>query len=374
VSAVQAAWSQAPAPGNLYELAVWEEDDDGLAYDYLFMVTPVELEHEFWAELVLGSRIDPNRQLPRLALALLAVFGGTLVLAFGGGFWLADRAMRPVQIITRTAQDIGEHDLNRRLNLGRSDEIGELAATFDRMLARLQAAFDRQRQFTADASHEFRTPLTIIELETNRALEKVRSSTDYQNALRTIQSENELLSRLVDGLLTLARMDSGRAVLKPEQLDVSDVAMDVAGRLSGLAKKKGVRLVLEKLDEGPVRADRTYLAQLLTNLVENAIKYADGPSPSVILETGIQAGQGSTWSWVTVEDNGPGISQEHLPHLFDRFYRVDEARGRESNAATSGSGLGLAIADSITRALQGRLEVNSEVGKGTVFKVWLPAS
>ncbi|MEJ2353846.1 MAG: HAMP domain-containing protein, partial [Anaerolineales bacterium] len=141
--------------------------------------------------------MDPTGQLHRLFLTLLVGGLGMLVIALAGGYWLADRAMRPVKTITLAAQQISETDLSRRLNLGRQDELGKLADTFDQMLARLQAAFDRQRQFTADASHELRTPLTIVNLEASRALDGKRSRQEYQQALSLIQSENEFMSRLV---------------------------------------------------------------------------------------------------------------------------------------------------------------------------------
>ncbi len=366
--ALTAAWAKNPTHPIEFTLA--GEDEAYETQRYLFLITPIELERDIHTQLVLGSPIDQSHQLPRLAVALVAVFGLTLLIAFGGGYWLADQAMRPVQTITRTARDLGEHDLNRRLNLHRPDELGELAATFDGMLARLQAAFERQRQFTADASHELRTPLTIIELETNRALERPRTPKEYKKTLHTIQSENEWMSRLVNELLTLARMDSGRAKLHPEKLDLSDLAVDVVERLATLAEKNSVQLSTGALEESVVNADRDYLTHLLTNLIENGIKYATGSAPRVVVETGTDLLR----AWVRVADNGPGIPAEHLPHLFDRFYRIDESRTRDDDdaEAPSGSGLGLAIVQSIAHAFGGKVEVQSEVGKGTVFTVWFP--
>ena len=177
---------------------------------YLFLFAPISLGNSVIAFLVMGSPVDPDGQLQRLILTLLLGSIGTLVVALGGGFWLADRAMRPVKTITHTAQDLGESDLSRRLNLGRHDELGELADTFDAMLDRLQAAFDRQRRFTADASHELRTPLTIINLEAGRAAQPGRSMEDMLQAMAVIRSENEFMTRLVTNLLTLSRMDLGR--------------------------------------------------------------------------------------------------------------------------------------------------------------------
>ncbi len=376
LTVIYRTWANNPNTLAPIEYPLSENGRNGETRPYLFLVTPVDLEHDFHAQLILGSPLDLGRQLPRLALALMVVFALTLLIAFGGGYWLADQAMRPVQTITRAAQDLGEHDLNRRLNLDRADELGELAATFDQMLTRLEAAFERQRQFTANASHEFRTPLTIIELETSRALERPRSSKEYEQTLLTIQSENEWMSRLVNELLTLARLDSARAVIRTETVDLRDIAVEVIERLTPLAEKNRVILQTGELAESSVQADRDYLVHLVTNLVENGIKYARNAAPRVLIETGSDLLEGKRWSWVQVSDNGPGIPSEHLPHLFDRFYRIDEARTggeRDEETAASGSGLGLAIVQSIARALGGRVDVQSEVGKGTVFTAWLPA-
>ncbi len=298
------------------------------------------------------------------------------MVAFGGGFWLADRAMRPVEQVTRTAQEIGESDLGRRLRLGRDDELGELSDTFDHMLDRLQSAFERQRQFAADASHELRTPLSIIELECNRALDRPRSAGDLQKSLKVIQGENEGMTHLVSQLLTLARMDSPQPVLRNEELDLAELAADVTDRLTALARENGVTLVAGNLGEAQVQGDSGYLSQMLTNLVENAIKYRRVDQARVEVETGKVQRESRAFGWVKVSDNGPGIPQEHIPHLFDRFYRVDKARARsydETESKSSGAGLGLAIVQSIVQAYEGSIEVSSVEGQGTTFQVFLPA-
>jgi Signal transduction histidine kinase len=180
--------------------------------NYYFLLAPLSNDQSTSGIFLIGTPIDPDGRLPALALNLVLGSLAILLITLVGGYWLAGRVMRPVQIITHAAQKIGETDLRRRINLGTKDELGELADTFDQMLARLEFAFDRQRQFTADASHELRTPLTIIELETERALEHRRRPEDYQQALQVIQSENETMARLVTDLLTLARMDAGQTL------------------------------------------------------------------------------------------------------------------------------------------------------------------
>lgn len=358
-----------------------EEDNGHLTTraDYLFIVSRFEASPKNYGALVLGSPLDPNRQLPRLAVMLIVVYVLILLIAFGGGYWLANQAMRPVQTITRTAQALSERSLDQRLNLTRQDELGELASTFDQMLDRLQTAFERQRQFTSDASHELRTPLTIIELEANRALERPRSTAEYREALATIQSENEWMSRLVNELLTLARLDSGRTAMHLETISLKEMAVDAVERLTPLAEEQHITLQTGELAESTALADRSNLTHVLVNLIENGINYAGGPQARVTVSTGQKMQAGQLWAWVTVSDNGPGISAEHLPHLFDRFYRVDEARTRDEESentseGASGSGLGLAIVQSIVEAQGGRVEVRSQPGEGAEFTVWLPGA
>jgi signal transduction histidine kinase len=346
---------------------------------YTFIITPVSFAGNLVGFLILGSPVDPNNQLHLLLFTLIL---GTLIVLVGamaGGYWLANRAMGPVRVITEMAREIGETDLSRRLNLGTKDELGELAETFDGMLARLQAAFERQRQFTADASHELRTPLTIVNLESSRALATRRTLPEYQRALSVIQAENDWMTRLVNNLLTLARMDAGQSKLKLESLDLSDVALDVVERMAPLANQKGVKLEAGKLPELPISGDRQFLAQMLTNLVDNAIKYSDGPDCRVKIETGISLSGAGQKAWIRVIDNGPGIAPQHLEHVFERFYRVDQARSHNSLAdnengeiAPSGSGLGLSIVQWVAQAHGGYVNVESALGAGTTFEVILP--
>jgi signal transduction histidine kinase len=344
---------------------------------YLFKVSPLQTEEGWGGYILLTSPVDPEGQLPRLAVTMALSSLLILLFAFAGGYWLADRAMKPVQAIVHTARRIGESDLSQRLNLHRDDELGELADTFDQMLDRLQAAFERQRQFTADASHELRSPLAIIELESNRALERLRTPKEYEKVLRLIQSENEWMSSLVNELLLLARMDARQIAMRAERLDLSDVVLDVTERLNPLAQARGVVLKTGALIECYVQADRVYLAQLLINLVENAIKYTQGNDALVLVESANLVLGGQQWSLVRITDNGPGIPEEHLPYIFNRFYRMDKARSRqvdEEGEQVSGSGLGLAIAKSIAEVYGGKIEVHNQVNIGKTFTVWLPAA
>ncbi len=346
----------------------WTQGSNSLHTNYMFVTIPVQIGPELNVLAILGSPADPYGLEARLQLELAAGSLATLLIALLGGYWLADRAMRPVHTITQAALTIGETDLSRRLNMKGKDELGELAGTFDGMLARLQAAFERQRQFVADASHELRTPLTIVNLETSRTLASPHKPEDYRHALATIRSENEFMTSLVNDLLTLARMDAGQAAMQCLPVDLSDVAVDTIERLSSLAARNSVQLEAGELPEARILGDRQRLVQMVSNLVDNAIKYAAGQDKKVSIETGKTADT----AWVRVSDNGPGISPEHLPHLFDRFYRIDQSRTRGSEDETgpkapSGSGLGLSIVQWIVQSHGGEIKVESQPGVGTTF-------
>ncbi len=337
--------------------------------DYLFLVTPVTRDGVLLGYLVVGSPSDLISQQHRLAVSLLLGSVAMLFLALLGGLWLADRAMRPVSTITRAARSISENHLDRRLNLRGRDELVELASTFDGMIGRLQAAFDRQRRFVADASHELRTPLTIINLEVGRALSSRRSAPEYKHSLEIVEAEGSRMTRLVNDLMTLARMDSGQAILQFADVDLAELAAGAVDRLSPLASEWHVQLECGQLAKAHVNGDPQYLSQMISNLLENGVKYS-GPGQRVKIETADSDGSAT----LVVSDTGPGISPDHLPTLFDRFYRADAARTQNAvdpNIA-SGSGLGLSIVSWIVNAHHGTIQVASRLGEGTRFEVRLP--
>ncbi len=350
---------------------------------YRVLITPVLKQNARVATLLVGLQ-RPN-SIPFLAIWL---FWGTvaLLVAAIGGFWLAGKALRPVKMITRLANEINATDLRRRLHLQRRDEFGELAATFDHMLARLEAAFKRQAQFTADASHELRTPLTIIDLELNRALTQTSSinplSTQpeaYRQVLEQIQAETEQMTAMVNSLLLLVRADTGQMTLDLQEVDLSDVALASVERLLPLARQSQITLATGDLPEVLVCGDPQYLGQMLTNLIENGIKYTSGIGKRVYIEL---VNEQKRWGVVRVQDDGPGISEEHLPSLFERFYRVDKARSRRQkepvqnskpdHGKPGGSGLGLSIVLWIVQAHGGEIRVESNIGVGSLFEVRLP--
>ena len=343
---------------------------------YRVLITPVLNQNARIATLLVG--LQRPYPIPFLAIWL---FWGTLALLVAaiGGYWLAGKALHPVKMITQMAREIHATDLRRRLHLQRRDEFGELAATFDHMLDRLEAAFKRQTQFTADASHELRTPLTIIDLEINRALTQLEKPEDYQHVLEQIQAENEQMTAIVNSLLLLARADTGQVTLDLQEVDLSDVALTSVERLLPLARQSQITLATGDLPEVLVLGDPQYLGQMLTNLIENGIKYTSGSGKRVYIELACEQ---KRWGVVRVQDDGPGISEEHLPSLFERFYRVDKARSRRQkrlvqssmsdHVKLGGSGLGLSIVQWIVQAHGGEIRVESKIGAGSLFEVRMP--
>ncbi len=378
-SLIQQLQARAERNAGMIDLAVpqnhpqswWARDTT-----YRVLIEPVLNQNTRVATLLVG--------LPRphpIPLLVIWLFHGTaaLIVAAIGGYWLAGKALLPVKMITRTANEINATDLRRRLHLQRRDEFGELAATFDHMLARLEAAFKRQAQFTTDASHELRTPLTIIDLEINRALTQLEQPADYRHVLEQIQAENEQMTATVNSLLLLARADTGQMTLDLQEVDLSDIALASVERLLPLAHQSQIALATGDLPELLVRGDPQYLGQMLTNLIENGIKYTSGIGKRVYIELACEQ---KRWGVVRVQDDGPGISDEHLPYLFERFYRVDKARSRRQkgpvqsskpgNVEPGGSGLGLSIVQWIVQAHGGEIRVESKIGAGTLFEVRLP--
>jgi heavy metal sensor kinase len=286
-----------------------------------------------------------------------------LALAAGGGIFLARRALEPVDKISQTAQEIGETDLSRRINVSTKDELGRLAATLNEMIGRLERAFQRQKQFTSDASHELRAPLAVIEAESTLVLQKERSTTDYQQSLETISQESKQMSFLIDQLLTLARADAGKEQWTFAPVDLGQLVSNLSADVEVLCQEKGLSFRVGQIQNLVVNGDEARLRQLLMNLLNNAVRYT--PIPGTISVWLRREGEMAV---VGISDTGIGISTEDMPFIFERFYRVDKARSR----AEGGSGLGLAISKHIVEAHGGRIEVESQVGVGSTFSVWLP--
>lgn len=278
---------------------------------------------------------------------------------------LARAALGPISKITLAAREISSEDLAKRLNWkGRADELGALAQTFDDMLSRLESAFARERRFIADASHELKTPLTVINANAQMlARWGARNPEIMAEALRTIETESGTMARVINAMLTLAKTDDPQA-LSLESVDFSRVVREVGTALQPNANAKGVALEVD-VDENAdaqVHGEPGLLRQLVTNLTENAIKFT--PAGSVTLALHRENGKVE----LMVKDTGPGIPDDALPHIFERFYRADPARSRN----VDGTGLGLAVVNNIVRAHGGKIGVTSRLGAGTVFTVEFP--
>jgi heavy metal sensor kinase len=296
-------------------------------------------------------------------LLALMLFGlpVILVVATAGGVFLADRSLRPVDRMTRTASAVTANRLDQRIShLGPPDELGRLAHTLDTMLDRLQTAFETERRFTADASHELRTPLTVVKGHIDVALSRPRSPEEYTATLETIRAENERLIRLVNSLLYLAKLDTAPLQAETETVDLAELLTLVGDQMYILAEKKPITLTCQIPPLPPISGNRDHLIRLFLNLLENAIKYT--PAGGTVTLT---ADHRDGVIHVCIRDTGSGIAPEHLPHLFERFYRVKDG-------TTHGTGLGLAIAHSIAREHRGDITVTSEVGRGSIFTVTLP--
>lgn len=324
------------------------------------MATPLFLKDRTLLLEIAQSLRPIEDTLNNVRLALLAGISLALLLSVLLGAFLVQRALAPVEQITRTASSIGESsDLSRRVGYaGPVDEVGRLAMTFDQMIERLHRFFQSQKNFVADASHELRTPLTVIGGNID-LLERNMSEEDRRESLRAIKAESNRMSKIVSDLLLLAEIESGQTEPK-EDVALKGLVMDEVKRAQPLAGNH--KIVTGRLENISITGDSYRLKQLLGNLVNNAIKYT--PEGGVITLSLFRDGE---WAHLEVSDTGIGISPEHLPRMFDRFYRVDKARSR----AGGGTGLGLAIVKGISEQHGGKVTVNSEPGKGSVFTAWL---
>jgi heavy metal sensor kinase len=323
--------------------------------------TPIVEANQVVGAIQVAQNLNNLRQILNQLLTTLLIGGSLLVALAGvGGYFLAARALAPIDKITRTARRISAEDLSARLNLPPTDdETGRLASTFDSMLARLDEAFQRERRFSADASHELRTPLAAMQTILSSTLARRRSPAEYEQVLADLDEEIARVHTLIEGLLHLTRSDAAQPVVK-ETVNLSILLADVIDSLRLLAEDKGLALKANIAHNLSMIGDRDALIRLFVNLLDNAIKYTQQGQISVVANPQLN---GSVE--VSITDTGVGIAAEHLPYIFDRFYRVDKSR------STFGTGLGLAIALSVAQTHGGTIEAESKIGKGTVFTVHL---
>lgn len=309
---------------------------------------------------VAQSLDDIQNTLQRLLVTLLVSVPILVIIAGVSGYFLAARALAPIDQITSTTRRISGEDLSARLNIPvTDDEVGRLTQTLNDMLARLDNSFQRERQFTNDASHELRTPLTAMQAILSVIREKRRTPKEYEQALDDLTEETDRLRTLVENLMRLARGEK-RSNNLHEMIDISTLISDVADSLRPLAEIKNLTLACDLPEHLKILCDSDELIRLFVNLLDNAIKYTEHGKISVTAQKNAKE------IAINIEDTGVGISPEHLPHIFDRFYRAEESR------VTRGAGLGLAIAQEIAIAHNGIIEAHSTRGRGTTFTVRLP--
>lgn len=312
------------------------------------------------------SELATRRQLRSLRIQLAALSLGVVLLGGLGGWALARTALGPLARMASQARRLTAERLDERLSLPDSSlEVDQVRDAFNETLGRLQRSFEGLRRFSADASHELRTPLTALRSVGEVALRQARTAEHYREVVSTMLEEVDRLSRLAEELLALARAEAGQARIERERVDLAALATDVVERLAVLAEERGQSL--EAAAPGPVvvLGDRVALRQALVNLVDNAVKYS-GPGTRIRVRTGARPGLGV----VEVVDEGPGIAAEHRERVFDRFYRIDRSRSREMG----GTGLGLSLVKWTAEAHGGRVELDSEPGRGSTFRLVLPAA
>lgn len=305
--------------------------------------------------------LDHFRLIEREFLPLLVLLASVL------GYWLSARALAPVDRIITSAERIGVRDLSQRLEVPKAkDELRRLTETVNAMLGRIESSVKRITQFTADASHDLRTPLSLIRTNAELALRRPRSEAEYRETLSRILSASEETTELIEHLLTLARADAGAAHLRFEPVDLQSALLEIAQQARVLAQAKGLSFSAQlKVDGTVLSADLAAFDRLLLILFDNAVKYTP-PGGAITL----RAFREEERAILEVEDNGIGIPPADLPRIFDRFFRADQVRSRE----ISGSGLGLAIAHWIVQSHRGEITAQSSPATGSVLRVMLPVA
>lgn len=336
---------------------------DGRPFRFLFQKLNVN-DHIYTVEM--GIPADDAVETLHLFRSYLLMFAPLLLLVSAGvGYWMSRRALSPVDALVRTAREVGGTNLNSRLQtLKTGDELQRLSDTLNEMLDRIESAFLRVSQFTADASHELRTPVSLIRTEAELALRRSRGEAEYQEALRHILLEAERTTALIEQLLSLARADSGRETVNLQPLNWGQMLGSVLGGWRQVAAIRSMELSVNIDGQSVfVMGDESLLRRLADILLDNAFKYTSCPG-----SVHLRMEQKAQSAVMTVRDSGVGIPEGEQNKIFERFYRVDKARSR----AQGGSGLGLAIAQWIVAQHHGSIAVESRPGEGALFRVELP--
>jgi len=320
---------------------------------------------------VASSLEDVEDALNTLFIILMITVPLALMVASLGGQFLAYKALKPVDNITQTARLITSQNLNQRIKPPKvKDEIARLIETFNEMISRLDQSFRQIKQFTSDASHELKTPLTILKGEVEVTLRKERTSPEYQQTLKSNLEEINRMSQIVDDLLLLSKVDSGELRLNKGDINLTEILNEVVSQMNILAHSRKLRIETSNHHEDiHIFGDALRIRELFLNLISNGIKYTEeGSSIHITLLKDNRHDLENPFVKIIVSDTGIGIAKEDQERIFDRFFRVDKARSREQG----GSGLGLSICKWIVKAHQGEIEVESEIGKGSSFIIKLP--
>lgn len=326
----------------------------------------ISILDSWWTVVIATSLDDYRRELAYLRNILLLLFPVNLLLAAVAGYGLAGRALAPITRMTQTAQRISGSNLDERIETDRADdELGRLAGTLNAMLDRLARSLESTRRFTADASHEFMTPLAQIRTEAEVALQSERPAQEYADVLRSIIEEVERLGRLAKQLLSLAKEDGQAIGLQLEDCPLESILRVAVSAAGTEAEQAGVTLGIGSFQPVTLSIDPDRLRQVLDNLIHNAIQYN---RPGGRVEVSLRTMEDK--AVIAISDTGIGIPNESLPLVFERFYRVDPAR----NWRTGGTGLGLSISSMLVEKMNGRINVESTVGQGSTFRIVLPLS
>jgi heavy metal sensor kinase len=331
----------------------------------LRMVTiPIMEKKKVTSVVQVGTSLeDFDETIKKLLLIMIISIPTSISVTIVVGYFMAKKALRPVDQIRRAAVKISSSNLDEKIDIaGRRDELGRLAETFNAMIGRLKDAFQRVNQFSIDVSHELKTPLTILKGETEVALRKEREKDDYQKLLLSNLEEIDRMSCIIDDLLLLSKADTKDIKLNIEEIALRDLIMGVCMNMKVVADKKEVVLQTSEMEDVRVKGDELKLRRMILNIVENGIKYSQ-TGGKVIVSSYVNDG----YAQIDVKDEGIGISEQDIKYVFDRFFRADRSRKRES-----GSGLGLSISRWIAEAHKGSIEVKSQPTQGSIFTIKLP--
>ena len=329
------------------------------------VATSFQVDSTSYTVAALEPMLELTENLRHLREIVLFALPAALLLAAVGGYLLPGKSLHPVVTISAPAEHISAKNLNERLEIKTHDEFGRLAGVINELLSRLERSFRVMREFMADASHELRTPLAIVHGEADVSLSRTRTAEEYRESLSVIRDNAKRMARIVKDMLDLARADSGQQSLRKQEIYLDDLVAGCCRSAQSLARAKDIQLTCSVDEDMSFEGDEELLKRMAMNLVQNAIHYtASGGSVSVKLT------RDDDFGFLIVSDNGIGIPPESVDRVFDRFYRVGEARTR----ADGGSGLGISIVKLAAESHGGSVSVGSQVGKSSTFTVRLPLS